>query len=84
MPKLIKMIRAVPKGEIYPVEYPAGDECPVWLLPAAHDLDALEEPEGDASEKAELMAKLDADEIKYDKRWGLDKLRLALAEGKKD
>lgn len=39
---------------------------------------------GTADEKAALQAQLDAAGIKFDKRWGVDKLRAALAEGKKD
>lgn len=84
MTKLIKEVRAVPDGEIYPVVYRAGEECPAWLLPAARDLNALEDAGDDSGEREELMAQLDAAEIKYDKRWGLEKLRAALAEGKKD
>lgn len=82
--KLIKTIRGVPEGEIYPVEYAAGEDCPSWLLPAARDLGAVEEANDDPPELVALRAQLDALEIKYDKRWGMEKLRAALAEGKRD
>lgn len=82
--KLTKTIRGVPQGEIYPVEYPAGEDCPSWLLPAARDLGAVEEANDDPPELVALRAQLDALEIKYDKRWGMEKLRAALAEGKRD
>lgn len=84
MPKLIKAFRGVPKGAIYPVAYEPGEECPPELEAGARELGALESAEDDSGEKAALMAQLDAGEIKYDKRWGLEKLRAALAEGKKD
>lgn len=82
--KLTKTIRGVPEGEIYPVEYAAGEDCPSWLLPAARDLGAVEEANDDPPELVALRAQLDALEIKYDKRWGMERLRAALAEGKKD
>ncbi|MGE4334663.1 MAG: hypothetical protein AB7E55_01640 [Pigmentiphaga sp.] len=82
--KLTKTIRGVPEGEIYPVEYAAGEDCPSWLLPAARDLGAVEEANDDPPELVALRAQLDALEIKYDKRWGMEKLRAALSEGKKD
>lgn len=82
--KLTKTIRGVPAGEIYPVEYPAGEDCPSWLLPAARDLGAVEDSNEDSAELIELRAQLDTAQIKYDKRWGMDKLRAAMAEGKKD
>ena len=40
--KLNKPFKGVPDGEIYPVEYQAGDECPPELEAAARELDALE------------------------------------------
>jgi hypothetical protein len=82
--KLIKAIRGVKVGEIYPSNFAAGDECPEELLAAARELGALADDSPDAHEKKELFDKLDAAEIKYDKRWGLEKLTAALAEGKKD
>lgn len=82
--KLIKAIRGVKTGEIYPTDLAAGDECPEELLAAARELGALEEDTTDADEKAALFLQLDAAQVKYDKRWGLEKLRAALAEGKKD
>ncbi|MGE8620198.1 MAG: hypothetical protein ACN6O0_20450 [Achromobacter spanius] len=82
--KLIKAIRGVKAGEIYPSEFGAGDECPEELLAAARELGALEEDSTDDNEKLDLFTKLEAEGIKHDKRWGLEKLRAALAEGKKD
>lgn len=41
--KLIKPFRGVPKGEIYPRQYHAGDECPTELLSAALELEAVEQ-----------------------------------------
>jgi len=40
--KLIKPFRGVPNGEIYPVDYKPGDECPVELLDAAIHFGAVE------------------------------------------
>lgn len=42
MAKLTKTFRGVPDGEIYPVEYRAGEECPPELERAATELGALE------------------------------------------
>lgn len=84
MAKLIKAFRGVPKGAIYPVEFAAGEECPPELEAGARDSGALEASADDSDEKKVLLAQLDAAQIKYDKRWGLDKLRAALAEGQKD
>lgn len=84
MAKLTKAFRGVPKGAIYPVEFAAGQECPPELEAGARDLGALEASAEDSDEKKDLMAQLDAAQIKYDKRWGIDKLRAALAEGLKD
>lgn len=84
MAKLIKAFRGVPRGAIYPVCYEAGQECPPELEAGAREQGALEAAEDDSGEKAALMAQLDAGEIRYDKRWGLEKLRAALAESKKD
>lgn len=41
--KLIKPFRGVPKGEIYPRQYQAGDDCPPELLAAARELEAVEQ-----------------------------------------
>lgn len=41
MAKFSKPFRGVPDGEIYPVEYKAGDECPKELEAAARSLGAL-------------------------------------------
>lgn len=40
--KLSKPFQGVPDGEIYPVEYVVGDECPPELESAAQSLGALE------------------------------------------
>lgn len=40
--KFIKAFKGVPEGEIYPVEYEAGDECPPELESAAESVGALE------------------------------------------
>jgi hypothetical protein len=45
MPKFTKPFLGVPKGEIYPVQYDVGDECPVELEAGAVELDALEAEE---------------------------------------
>lgn len=84
MVKLIKDFRGVPNGAIYPVHYKGGDECPPELLAGALELGAVESAPSENAEKLDLFAKLDAAEIKYDKRWGVEKLAAALAEGKKD
>lgn len=39
--KLIQPFRGVPNGEIYPVDYKPGDECPEELVAAATALGAL-------------------------------------------
>lgn len=41
--KLIKPFRGVPKGEIYPRQYQAGDDCPPELLATARELEAVEQ-----------------------------------------
>lgn len=84
MPKLKKAFVGVPEGEIYPVRYESGDECPLELVAGATEVGALEAASPENPEKVELFAKLDAAEIKYAKNWGIEKLRAALAEGKKD
>jgi len=87
MKKFTKPFLGVKDGEIYPTEFAAGDECPPELEAAAIELGVLADAEDDAdeaAEKAALHAELEAAEIKFDKRWGLEKLRAALAEGKKD
>lgn len=40
--KFIKPFRGVPTGEIYPIEYQAGDECPEELRNAAIELGAVD------------------------------------------
>jgi len=48
--QLTKPFQGVPNGEIYPVNYQPGDECPPELESAATDLGAFGGPdEGDAS-----------------------------------
>ncbi|WP_313349794.1 hypothetical protein [Paracoccus sp. (in: a-proteobacteria)] len=49
MAKLTKSIFGVPRGEIYPREIPAGEECPENLCDYAASLGALAKPK----EKAE-------------------------------
>ena len=40
--KFAKTFKGVPNGEIYPVEYQPGDDCPPELEHAARELEALE------------------------------------------
>ena len=40
--KFAKTFKGVPDGEIYPVEYQPGDECPPELEDAARELEVLE------------------------------------------
>lgn len=40
-----KPFQGVPNGEIYPVNYQPGDECPPELESAAADLGAFGDPE---------------------------------------
>ena len=89
-----KPFQGVPNGEVYPVQYAPGDECPPELEDAAAEAGALAEgkksgptPEEEAAataQKAELIAKLEEAGIQHDKRWGIEKLTAARAEGKKD
>ena len=51
--KLTKPFRGVPDGEIYPVQYQAGDECPPELEAAAIALGAAGAP-GSAAPAAKL------------------------------
>lgn len=46
--KFSKAFRGVPAGEIYPVDYEAGDECPADLESAAAAVGALEHPKKQA------------------------------------
>lgn len=41
MAKFSKPFEGVPDGEIYPITYQAGDECPAELESAAESLGAL-------------------------------------------
>lgn len=83
MAKFIKPFRGVPEGEIYPVRYAAGEECPPELEAGALSLGALPSNDGGA-DKESLIQQLEAAGIPYDKRWGAEKLAAALAEGKKE
>jgi hypothetical protein len=42
--KFIKPFKGVPDGEIYPVDYEAGAECPPELLESAIELEAVKAP----------------------------------------
>ena len=53
MAKLTKSLFAVPPGEIYPRDIPAGEECPADLEHAAREAGALDE-------RAEYMTKVSA------------------------
>lgn len=44
MAKFRKAFAGVPAGEIYPVEYAKGEECPPELLDAAIELGAVRAP----------------------------------------
>ena len=46
--KFKEPFKGVPDGEIYPVEYAPGDECPPELLDAAKELGAVAD-DGDES-----------------------------------
>lgn len=81
--KFTAPFKGVPDGEIYPRDYEPGEDCPPELEHAAREAGALAEGHG-PEEKADLIAKLEAAGITFDKRWGVDKLAAALAEGKKD
>jgi hypothetical protein len=94
MKKFTKPFLGAPNGEVYPREFAPGDDCPPELEVAATQAGALaegkksgptpEEEAAAAAQKAELIAKLDEAKIPHDKRWGIEKLTAALAEGKKD
>lgn len=51
--KFSKAFRGVPSGEIYPVEFNAGDECPAELESAAAAVGALEQPKKQAQKGKE-------------------------------
>lgn len=40
--KFVNEFKGVPNGEIYPVDYQPGDECPDELLASAIELGAVE------------------------------------------
>ena len=42
MPVFTKRFRGVPEGEIYPVTFEQGDECPSELVAAAEEAGALD------------------------------------------
>jgi hypothetical protein len=46
--KFIRSFRYVREGEIYPVEFSAGDECPEDLIEPARKHNALEQPKKQA------------------------------------
>lgn len=46
--QLIQPFLGVPDGEIYPVQYQPGDECPPELEAAATELGAFDEPDAEA------------------------------------
>lgn len=53
--KFKELFKGVPDGEIYPVEFQPGDECPPELLDAAKELGAVagdgDEPKSPAAKK---------------------------------
>jgi len=85
MQRFSKPFRGVKAGEIYPTQFEVGDECPPELVAGAQRLGVLDAStdagEGSDGEKAQLQAQLEKAGIKYDKRWGADKLRSALLGG---
>jgi hypothetical protein len=46
--KFSKPFRGVPDGEIYPVDYEAGNECPPELLASAIELEVVEQDQVEA------------------------------------
>lgn len=53
-----KPFQGVPDGQIYPVQYKPGDECPPELESAATELGAFDDPEaGDAGGAAPKRAR---------------------------
>jgi len=46
-----KEFRGVRDGEIYPITFQPGEECPPELVEAAQSLEALEVPESKKKEK---------------------------------
>lgn len=44
-----KPFLGVPDGEIYPVQYQPGEECPPELEAAATELGAFDDPEGEGA-----------------------------------
>jgi len=56
MPKLKKPFCGVPNGEIYPVDYAAGDECPAELVAAATALGALDSDTPELTPGQQLVA----------------------------
>ncbi len=53
---------------------------PAAAMPASTPKPAATEVKATDDEKASLIAALEKAEVKFDKRWGVDKLREALAE----
>lgn len=50
--KFAKPFLGVPDGEIYPVQYEAGEECPPELEASAIALEAIDAPAADSSPAA--------------------------------
>jgi hypothetical protein len=51
-----KPFYGVPDGEIYPVQYQAGDECPPELEESAATLGAFDDPAAEKAAKAAAKA----------------------------
>ena len=66
--KFTKPFKGVPDGEVYPVSYEPGEDCPPELEAGAKSLDALGEDEGGEGPKTvpEIKAALDAAGITYE------------------
>lgn len=75
MVKLAKRFEGVPNGEIYPVTYEPGDECPEELLGAAIAMGVVD----DADAKAKAAEEAAAAKAKVDEEAAAAK---AKAEGK--
>lgn len=58
--KFIKEFAGVPEGEVYPVHYAMGDECPPELEEAALEQDAVD-AEADLDVKADIAPAANAD-----------------------
>lgn len=60
--KFIKAFKGVPSGEIYPVEYQPGDECPEELEDGAAALGAIEAGQRSRKTPASTRSRADLDE----------------------